>query len=96
MDSQMVQVPWGEPHGRFTVLFERLSIDLLLEYSLSAASETLDFRWDVADGIKQRAVQHGLRPKQAQPLPRLGGGMAFGRIRDYEKVLVRVEPGREE
>lgn len=66
-----VRVPWAEPHGRFTSLFERLAIDLLQECSISAAQRILRISWDQADGIKQRAVKRGLKRRSAQPMPRL-------------------------
>lgn len=93
--SQMVQVPWAEPYGRFTVLFERLAIMLMQECSTSAACEILGISWDEADGIKQRAVRRGLARKQAQPLPRVGvDEKAFGRAHQYVTVVARLDPGR--
>lgn len=93
--SQMVQVPWAEPYGRFTALFERLAIDLLLECSIAAASEILGISWEQADGIKQRAVQRGLKRKQTQPLPRLGvDEKAFGRGQDYVTVVAQIQAGQ--
>ena len=93
--SQMVQVPWAEPYGRFTALFERLAIDLLQECSTSGACEILRVSWDEADGIKQRAVKRGLARKVAQPLKQLGvDEKAFGRGQDYVTVVARIEPGK--
>lgn len=67
-----VQVPWAEPYGRFTKLFERLAIDALRECSVTAACGLLRIRWDEADGIKQRAVQRGLARRPSRPIQRLG------------------------
>ena len=93
--SQMVQVPWAEPYGRFTALFERLAIDLMLECSTSAASEILGISWDEADGIKQRAVKRGLARKKSQPLKRLGvDEKAFGRGQDYVTVVAHIQSGK--
>ena len=93
--SQMVQVPWAEPYGRFTALFERLAIDLMQECSISAACEILRISWDEADGIKQRAVQRGLARKKAQPLPRLGvDEKSFGKGQDYVTIVARLDPGK--
>ena len=58
--TQTVAVPWAEKYGRFTRLFERLALDLLLECSVSAACQILGISWAEADGIKQRAVARGL------------------------------------
>lgn len=60
-----VSVPWTEKLGRFTRLFERLAVDLMLECSISAACEILRISWE-ADGIKQRSVLRGLSRKKAQ------------------------------
>ena len=32
---RQVRLPWAEPHARFTVLFERLAIDVLREVTCS-------------------------------------------------------------
>lgn len=91
----MVQVPWAEPYGRFTALFERLAIDIMLECSMSAASEILDVSWDEADGIKQRAVKRGLARKPTRPLKRLGvDEKAFGRGHNYVTVVAHIQPGK--
>lgn len=93
--SQMVQVPWALPYGRFTTWFERLAIDLLQECSTSAVCEILNISWDEADGIKQRAVQRGLVRKQEQPLPRVGvDEKAFGRGHQYVTIVARLDPGQ--
>lgn len=69
--TQMVQVPWAEPRSRFTALFERLAIDVLGECSTSAACEILRVSWDEADGIKQRAINRGLRRRRPEPIKRV-------------------------
>ena len=57
--SQTVAVPWAEKYSRFSRLFERLAIDVMLECSISGACEILRISWEEADGIKQRAVRRG-------------------------------------
>lgn len=66
-----VKVPWAEPRSRFTAWFERLAIDVLQECSTAAACEQLRISWDEADGIKQRAIDRGLRRRRADPVKRL-------------------------
>ncbi len=58
--TQTVRVPWAEPKSRFTLMFERFAIDVLLSTSIKEASQLLQISWDQADGIKQRAVRRGL------------------------------------
>ena len=53
---RQVRVPWAEPRSRFTLLFERLAIDVLLETDLEAGSRLLGLSWDEAQGIRVRRV----------------------------------------
>lgn len=57
---RQVRVSWAEPKSRFTALFERLAIDVLLETSVSGASVILGLSWDEAFHIMERAVARGL------------------------------------
>jgi transposase len=57
---RQVRVPWAEPTSRFTALFERLAIDVLLETSISGATKILGLSWDEAHHIMERAVARGL------------------------------------
>jgi transposase len=59
--AQTVQVPWAEPHARFTMLFERMAIALLQAMSMEQVRLRLGISWDEADGIKARAVARGQR-----------------------------------
>jgi transposase len=89
--AQTVAVPWAEKYGRFTRLFERLAIDVMLECSISGACQILDISWDEADGIKQRAVKRGLARKEPKVLPRLcvdEKGMGHGQ--NYLTIVAAV------
>ena len=57
---QQVQVPWAEPGGRFTALFEAMVIAWLGEASIKAVAELVGLTWDQVDGIQQRAIERGL------------------------------------
>jgi transposase len=57
---RQVRVAWAEPKSRFTALFERLAIDVLLETSISGATKILGLSWDEAHHIMERAVARGL------------------------------------
>ena len=90
--SQTVAVPWAEKYGRFSRLFERLAIDVMLECSISGACGILGISWDEADRIKQRAVQRGLARKSPGVMPRLcvdEKGMGHGQ--DYLTIVAQVE-----
>jgi transposase len=69
--SQTVAVPWAEKYARFSRLFERLAIDVMLECSITGACSILGMSWDEADGIKQRAVKRGLARKVPAVMARL-------------------------
>ncbi len=89
-----VRVPWAEKHSRFTALFERLAIDVMLECSISAACELLGISWAAADGIKQRAVKRGLARKEPRVMKHLCiDEKSFGRRHDYATLV--VSPNRE-
>ena len=47
-----MQVPWALPQGRFTLLFERFAVDVLLACgSVSQACELLGIGWEAAHEI---------------------------------------------
>ena len=62
-----VRLPWGEAKSRFTMLFERLAIELLLRTSLAAGARLLKISWEEAWGIQKRAVERGLSRKEIRP-----------------------------
>lgn len=67
-----VTVPWAEPRSRFTLLFERLAIDVLRQCDVSGATRILGISWDEAWGVMQRAVTRGRARKQARMVRRIG------------------------
>jgi transposase len=69
---RQVALPWAEPHSRFTVLFERLAIDVLCECDISGACEILRISWDEGWHLMERAVARGQAPK-ARRVPGLIG-----------------------
>lgn len=69
---RQVRVPWAEPDSRFTRLFERLAIDLLLECDVSGAAGILGLSWDEAWGIQERAVTRGQARKEARVIAQIG------------------------
>lgn len=64
-----VKVPWAEPRSRFTLLFERLAIDVLRQCDVSGATRILRISWDEAWGLMERAVMRG-RQRKARPVVR--------------------------
>ena len=68
-----VSVPWAEGSSRFTILFERLAIDVLTAtQTVTGAMQILRLKWDQTWHIIERAVQRGQARKVERPLPRVG------------------------
>jgi len=90
-----VKVPWAEPRGHFTALFERFAIDVMLACSTKQTAELLRISWDEADGIKQRAVARGLARRADGPIRRVCvDEKAVGRGQDYVTVVSSLDSGR--
>ncbi len=89
-----VAVPWAEPHSRFTMLFERLAIDVLKECDVEGACRIMRISWDEGWRLMERAVARGLlrRPVTA---PRHVGvdEKAAGRGQDYITVVSDIDTG---
>lgn len=90
---KQVRVPWAEPRSRFTLLMERLVIDLILQCStVKGACAIAAISWDEAWGIMQRAVARGQRRKEARPIPYIGvDEKAFRKGHRYHTVVCDLE-----
>ena len=69
---RQVRLPWAEAHARFTLLFERLAIDVLKECDIRGATRILRISWDEAWHLMERAVARGQRAKGPRVPRRLG------------------------
>ena len=67
---KQVRLPWAEPNSRFTLMFERFAIDVLLETSVQGAMRILRIGWDAAWHLAERAVARGRRRKVAERMRR--------------------------
>jgi transposase len=90
---KQVRVPWAEPRSRFTLLMERLVIDVLLQCStVTGACRLLRISWDEAAGVMQRAVTRGQARKQARVIRYLGvDEKAFRKGAVYHTVACDLE-----
>lgn len=70
--TRQVRLPWAEARSRFTLLFERLAIDVLKEATVLGATRILRISWDEAWHLMQRVVERGLRAKEKRVPTRLG------------------------
>jgi transposase len=90
-----VQVPWAEPLGRFTLLFERLAIDWLRAASQQKVAERLGLSWDEVHGIMERAVARGLKRREAEEVPYIGvDEKAFRKGHRYATLVVDLARSR--
>ena len=91
-----MQVPWAAPQGRFTLLFERFAVEVLLaSASISQACELLGISWDTAQEIMRRAVERGLERRQLEDVKHLGmDEKSFGRGQSYITLLTDLEQSR--
>jgi transposase len=67
-----VKVSWAEVRSRFTLLFERLAIDVLGQCDVTGATKILRISWDEAWGIMERAVKRGRSRKEPKVVRRIG------------------------
>jgi len=92
---KQVRVPWAEPRSRFTLLMERLIIDLILQCStLTGACRIVGISWDEAWGVMARAVARGRAQKTAREIPYLGvDEKAFRKYRQYHTIVSNIGEG---
>ena len=90
-----VAVPWAMSHGRFTLLFERLIIDVLqATHTITGACVLLGISWDQAFAVMDRAVKHGRSRKKAEPIAHVGvDEKAFRKGHCYMTVVCDIDRG---
>lgn len=89
-------VPWAEPGGRFSLLFERFAIDVLLcARSVKQAAGLLGLSWDEVDHILRRAVQRGLSRRELEALTHVGiDEKSFRSGQSYISLLTDLQNSR--
>lgn len=90
---KQVRVPWAEPRSRFTLLMERLLIDLILQCStVKGACQIAGVSWDEAWGVMSRAVARGQARKEARPIAYIGvDEKAFRKGHRYHTIVCDLE-----
>ena len=91
-----VQIPWADRGSRFTLLFERFAIEVILaSRSLTQAKELLGLHWDALQRIMDRAVERGLARRELEQLRYLGlDEKSFRRGQSYISLLTDLEGSR--
>src|SRR4030066_1743228 len=89
---RQVRLPWAEAKARFTLLFERLAIDVLRESDILGATRILRISWDEAWHILERAVERGLLAKETRVCSRIGvDEKSVGKGHQYVTVVCDLE-----
>ncbi len=71
--ARQANVFWAEPGSRFTLLMERLVIDVLTECStVEGARKLMRISWDQAWGVMERAVRRGMARKELRKISYIG------------------------
>jgi transposase len=91
-----IGVPWAEPHGRFTLLFEAFAIRVLQAAgSVEQARTLLRLSWGSVQRIMDQGVERGLARREVDEVRRVGvDEKSFGRGHDYISVLTDVDGRR--
>ncbi|MGH8827912.1 MAG: ISL3 family transposase [Jiangellaceae bacterium] len=91
---RQARLPWAEPNSRFTILFERLAIDVLGACDVAAAAGLLRISWDQAWHLMDRAVARGLAAKPLTAPTHVGvDEKAAGRGQDYITLVSDLDAG---
>ncbi len=91
-----IVVPWAEPGGRFSRLFERFAIDVMLcARSVKQAAGLMGLSWDEVDHILRRAVERGLSRREMEGLSHVGiDEKSFRSGQSYISLLTDLKKSR--
>lgn len=94
--AKTMAVPWAAPQGRFTLMFERFAVEVLLaSANVTRACELMGIGWEAAHEIMRRAVFRGLERRQLDGLKYLGiDEKSFKHGQSYITLLTDLEESR--
>ena len=91
---RQVRLPWAERRSRFTLIFERFAIEVLVNTHIQAGRRILGISWDEAWHLMDRAVQRGLRSKPKRIISQLGVDEKHaGAGQDYVTIVCDLDRG---
>lgn len=91
-----VHVPWAEPRGRFTLMFEAFAVTVIeAARSFVQAMEILKVDWHTIQEIVRRAVERGLLRRTTEAVQHVGmDEKSFGRGQDYVSLMTDLSGRR--
>lgn len=91
-----IVVPWAGPNSRFTLLFERFAIDVMIAAkSIKAAASLLGLSWDQVHHIQARAVERGLLMRKLDDVKHVGiDEKSFLKGHKYASLMVDIDGAR--
>lgn len=91
-----VHVPWAEPHGRFTAMFETFAVTVIeAARSFVQAMEILKVDWHTIQEIVRRAVERGLLRRSTEAVKQVGmDEKSFGRGQNYVSLMTDLSGRR--
>jgi len=84
-----IDVPWADARSRFTLLFERFALDVLIvSKNITKACDLLKISWDQVHLIQKKAVERGLERRNSKSLDYIGiDEKSFKKGHNYISVL---------
>ena len=91
-----INIPWAGPNSRFTLLFERLAIDVMIAAkSIKEAARLLGLSWDQVHHIQARAVERGLVRRELDEIKNVGiDEKSFLKGHKYASLMVDIDGER--
>jgi transposase len=91
-----VDLPWADPHGRFTLMFEAFAIQVLQAAgSIEQGRRLLRLSWHAAQDIMTAAVQRGLESRNLEEITHVGiDEKSFRRGQSYVSVMTDIDGRR--
>ena len=91
-----IHIPWAEPHGRFTLLFQAFAISVLkASSSIEKGRRLLRLSWRSTQNIMNSAVERGLERRDLDEIKHVGiDEKSFRKGQDYVSVMTDIEGGR--
>lgn len=91
-----ISVPWAEPGARFTLMFERFALAVIIaSRSLSQAAGLLQLDWSSVQRILDRAVARGMQRRSVEGLVHVGlDEKSFLRGQNYVSLMTDLKGRR--